>query len=258
MTCYLFDVDNTLTPPREKMDSAFTFFFLNWMESRSVYFVGGSDYKKIFQQIPASIINRCDGVFCSMANELLCGEEHIYKNEWLLPDELEEDLMKIVEDSAYGFKKGRHIEQRVGMVNFSIAGRNSNCSNRQKYNQWDSLCNEREFVVEFIEKKYPEIEAKIGGQISIDIFPKGNDKSQASKWIRQNVSDDIVFIGDQCDPTGNDFAIYREVLLRGGNAHKVNSFNETREILEKEYQNEKDRHGNKFYRATFGASGRGR
>ena len=78
MTAFLFDVDNTLTPPRQKMDQSFLAFFLDWMRDRSVYLVSGSDEKKIFQQMPSSIITRCSGVFSSMGNKLSIDKELIY------------------------------------------------------------------------------------------------------------------------------------------------------------------------------------
>ena len=34
-----------------------------------------------------------------------------------------------------------------------------------------------------INESFPELEASVGGQISIDIHPKGANKSQAKKWI---------------------------------------------------------------------------
>ena len=56
---YLFDIDGTLTPPRSKMTSEFSFFFLNWMTGRNIYLVTGSDREKIIQQVPNSILVRC-------------------------------------------------------------------------------------------------------------------------------------------------------------------------------------------------------
>ena len=106
---------------------------------------------------------------------------------------------------------------------------------RAAYNEWDSIERERESIVEFIETNYPEVEAKIGGEISIDIFPKGKDKSQASKWVRDNVGGDIVFFGDQCGPNGNDYAIYKDVIDNGGTSHEVKDYKETSKILNNLY-----------------------
>lgn len=235
MTCYLFDIDNTLTPPRQKMHSHFNWFFLQWMKDKEVYLVGGSDQKKIETQLPASIISHCRGIFSSMGNQFKFEKNLVYTNDWQIPFSLNRDLEKFVESSAYQYKTSNHIEKRIGMVNFSVAGRDSNLEQRQAYNDWDDEHEERKKIVKYIESKYHKVEAKIGGQISIDIFPKGRDKSQASKWIRQNVSEDIVFIGDQCGVGGNDFAIYKDVTINGGRAYEVSGFSETQKILEQNY-----------------------
>ena len=43
---------------------------------------------------------------------------------------------------------------------------------------------ERKKISTFIKHKFPDLDAVIGGQISIDIYPKGNDKSQVIKRIK--------------------------------------------------------------------------
>lgn len=235
MRYFLFDIDNTLTPPRQKMSVDFTLFFLSWMRNKKVFLVGGSNFLKISEQLPASMIYNSEGIFSSMANELSYDGDLAYKNEWKLPQDLREDLEAHVDTSRYNDKTGVHIEERIGMINFSVAGRNSNHTQRKAYNQWDKQEGEREAIVEFIEINYPEVEAKIGGEISIDIFPKGKDKSQASKWVRNNLKGDIIFIGDQCGPKGNDYAIYKDVIDNGGVAHEVNDYSDTFKILDSNY-----------------------
>ena len=66
---YLFDVDGTLTEPRQKITSEFKYFFLEWMKDKIVYLVSGSDIEKIRQQIPEEIERQCAGIYCCMANE---------------------------------------------------------------------------------------------------------------------------------------------------------------------------------------------
>ena len=85
---YLFDVDGTLTPPMKKMESGCTMRFLDWMKDKQVYIVAGSDKKKVNQQLPASILHRVMGVFCSSANELWDQNTLIYKNDWTPSNDL--------------------------------------------------------------------------------------------------------------------------------------------------------------------------
>ena len=81
---YLFDIDGTLTEPRQKMDYSFSMQFLSWMINKDVFFVTGSDKQKVDEQLPSSIMKRCDGVFCSMANEFWQKDKLIYRNKFLL------------------------------------------------------------------------------------------------------------------------------------------------------------------------------
>ena len=79
---------------------------------------------------------------------------------------------------------------------------------------------------QIVETTFPHLEASIGGQISIDIYPKGKNKSQ----ILDDVKGDITFFGDRCELGGNDYPIVR-MLDRG--IHSVKNWKETYKILKK-------------------------
>jgi phosphomannomutase len=70
-------------------------------------------------------------------------------------------------------------------------------------------------MVEVLEKKFGDtlgLKFSIGGQISIDVFPKGWDKT----YCLQHLKDfkEIHFFGDKTEPGGNDYEIYtsRQVI----------------------------------------------
>ena len=213
------------------MEQEFVFFFLSWSQNKKVYLVGGSDKKKIERQVPSSVIRRCAGMFCCMGNEFWQDEELIYKNNWKSPIELTADLCKFRMNSPYPTKRNNYLEERGGMLNFSVAGRDSNAEERKRYWEWDKANKEREKIVEKISKDFPELEAKIGGQISIDIQPKGHNKSQASRWVRKNIDENIFFAGDKCFEGGNDHDIYLDVKKHGGSVFQVRDWKDTREVL---------------------------
>ena len=79
--CFLFDVDGTLTEPRQRMTEEFALFFSDWMEGKDVFLVSGSDLLKIKEQVPAPIIDKCQGIFACMGNELWKKDENIYRNK---------------------------------------------------------------------------------------------------------------------------------------------------------------------------------
>tara|TARA_R100000808_G_scaffold24932_1_gene59523 strand:- start:10059 stop:10769 length:711 start_codon:yes stop_codon:yes gene_type:complete len=230
---YMFDVDGTLTAPRRKMSTDFLMKFLSWSQNKHIFLVAGSDLDKVKDQLPQSVLSRCDGVFCSMANEFWVKGELIYKNKWEPDIELITALTDIRTLSKYDNKKEIWLEIRTGMVNFSVAGRDSSLAERERYNTWDNKNKERENIVKELSEKFHNLDFRIGGQISIDICPKGNNKSQASQWVRKNLGNQIIFLGDSCHEGGNDRDIFLDVRENeGGVAHEVKSPDDTLEILD--------------------------
>ena len=58
--------------------------------------------------------------------------------------------------------------------------------------------------------------AALGGSTSIDIYPKGWDKTYVVNHLDRYQN--IYFVGDKCDPGGNDFELYE--FLKGDEACK--------------------------------------
>tara|TARA_Y100001973_G_scaffold97482_1_gene153597 strand:- start:2829 stop:3548 length:720 start_codon:yes stop_codon:yes gene_type:complete len=239
MNFFLFDIDGTLTPARSSMESSHSLQFLSWMPDKRVYLVSGSDRKKVLQQLPMSISSRCDGVFSSMGNEFYDNKRDrlVYRKKWDVPASLLNDLNNFLLDSEYDTKCGNHIEHRPGMINFSIVGRNAGQKERGRYHDWDSKNKERAAISTYLKSRFKDIDVNIGGQISIDINPKGNDKSLASRWIRENNEGaKIVFFGDKCLKGGNDYGICLDIQKnKDGVFWQVDGPCETIDILTKEY-----------------------
>ena len=81
-------------------------------------------------------------------------------------------------ESPYHTKTGNHHELRTGMMNFSVVGRNASGEQRGEYAAYDAQHGERSRIASKLKNKYTELDFVIGGAVSIDIFYKGNDKSQ--------------------------------------------------------------------------------
>ena len=78
-------------------------------------------------------------------------------------------------------RTGLHIEKRPGMVNFSVVGRNATLGERKLYARFDSVDKERIRIAKEFKTQFPNLEAVVGGETGIDIFPKGSDKSPNCK-----------------------------------------------------------------------------
>ena len=245
---FLFDIDGTLTAPRRGMDISFSMDFLCWMSGKRVFLVTGSDKEKANEQMPASILHRCEGLFCSMANEFWKTKnkinvenggpgELIYRNEFSPDPFLKEMLLSFQMYTKFPIKpkvggRGVIIEDRPGMVNFTTIGRNASTEERNKYYKWDQEVGERERIAKEVEDRFPTLEVRLGGQISIDIQPKGYNKSQASQWVRENIGGKIVFVGDKCHKGGNDYDIVLDIMRnKDGEYFPVDSYEETRQLL---------------------------
>ena len=93
---YIFDVDGTLTPPRQKINKQFASFFASFCEQKPVFLATGSDYKKVKEQITPDIISKVHGIFTCMGNELWINDEKVYFKELKIPFAI---LIRTIESS---------------------------------------------------------------------------------------------------------------------------------------------------------------
>jgi phosphomannomutase len=230
ITNFLFDVDGTLTPSRAKMDKEFSRFFGQWVsqhqcKDNNVFFVTGSDKEKTIEQVGISIYRLIDGSYQSCGNELYVRNRLIKSSTWKMPAHLHLDILEILSESQWYGRADNNIEERAGMVNISSVGRGASKPLRKEYHRWDTRVGERESIVDELSYKYPELDFCIGGEISIDIYPKGRDKSQ----VLSDMTGRTIFFGDRCEKGGNDFTI----ATMSDISYNVNSWRQTYEILNK-------------------------
>ena len=233
---YLFDIDGTLTPPRQKMDEDFARFFLQFAKDNVVYLTTGSDRPKALEQVGEDIMAACNGVFTCCGNEFWEGDKLVYEREFYPSGKLVSFLQSCVDDSKFPTKAGRHFEQRKGMLNFSVVGRNATLEERAKYSEWDKRKHEREEIACTIlaeRRLFGNVDVAIGGEISIDIYPVGRDKSQSVVTVRQLHALPIVFMGDKMEAGGNDSPAAK-ALREGDIACDVTSWQMT-ELLIRQY-----------------------
>lgn len=233
MTLYVFDMDGTLTPARLPMTEGFAVRFEKWQKTHKSFIATGSDYAKVEEQLPLSVINSFTGVYCSMGNVLRVKGETSYQNEFVEPDGLIELLESFRQSTKYpGQLFENYIERRIGMINFSVLGRNCPYTERERYSAWDKTAGERLSLQAILQERFPELEITVGGSISIDITPKGYGKGQIAARLRDAYPDeDIIFFGDRTFPGGNDYELASELLkLERTNVVQVSG---PQEVLEK-------------------------
>ncbi len=230
----LFDLDGTLTPPREPMADD----MLDYIESLQLHsdigIVSGSPFEYISEQAQNFLdqfdfhedggvfrIMPCNGtqlyistgfgykkVHESNMKEAL-GNENYRRLIWVISN-LQVNVMEGIDIPL----SGNFISYRNSMLNWCMIGRDATREERATFVDLDSKFQIREKLSQAFSDNLKEfqlegIEHAIGGNTSIDVYPTGWDKRYALKHIQEY--DNIYFVGDRCMPGGNDYALY-EVL----------------------------------------------
>jgi phosphomannomutase len=225
----LFDVDGTLTPSRRTMDPEFK----HWLQHEFKHpyrLVTGSDPEKTQEQVGMDLWSSCFVYNCA-GNHIFDHGKEIFKSTWKLPTDLEWILQGKLFASPWMLRTGKHIEQRVGLANFSILGRNATTEQRKMYYQWDCVTQEREITAKLINIVWgATIEATVAGETGIDIYKKGTGKDQILEDLKG--MGPIHFFGDRQDPAGNDYRLAQAILTRNaGKCYHVTDWQHTWTLL---------------------------
>ena len=223
---YVFDVDGTLTPSRLEMDKGFHTFFREWIGDKNVYLLTGSDHDKTIEQVGVDIWREVTESHQCGGNVVYRKGDLIEKSSWYAPKDLLEVCSNLIDTSVYAIKAGNHIEERVGLLNISVVGRDCTQAQREAYYEWDKINRERAFICGLLNDKFPKLEASAGGQISIDIHQRGHNKSQ----IREKVQGTIHFFGDKTMEGGNDYPI-ASILEQPDKVFQVDDWEHTYRLL---------------------------
>jgi phosphomannomutase len=217
----LFDIDGTLTLPRQSATPEMINILKELRKKIFVGVVGGSDFAKQKEQLGANVLELVDYSFAE--NGLIAYKDGKLIHSKSIAEHLGEDKLKqflnftlhYLADIDIPVKRGTFIEFRTGLINVSPIGRNCSQKEREEFYLYDKQHKIREKMVEVLEKKFGDtlgLKFSIGGQISIDVFPKGWDKT----YCLQHLKDfkEIHFFGDKTEPGGNDYEIYtsRQVI----------------------------------------------
>ncbi|KZC07308.1 PREDICTED: phosphomannomutase [Dufourea novaeangliae] len=228
----LFDVDGTLTDPRQPIKPNVEKFLVEKVRKEfDIAVVGGSDLVKLKEQLGGgSIFQKYKYVFAE--NGLIA-----FKDGKQLPTEtiqsvIGEDALqdlinfclKYISELHLPFKRGTFIEFRSGMLNVSPVGRNCSTEERIQFYEYDIENQIRQKFIHALKKEFPNLALtySIGGQISFDVFPIGWDKTYCLRHIQGY--DEIHFFGDKTAEGGNDHEIYESDLTVG---HRVTCSEDT-------------------------------
>lgn len=189
----LFDVDGTLTPARKVIEPDFEEFLYEKVKPRATLgVVGGSDLAKVVEQLNGKrVLNEFDYVFAE--NGLVHIEKGAEVGRQSIQKHLGENVIKrlinfclhYIADLDIPIKRGTFIEFRSGMINVCPIGRQCTYEERLEFNRFDMEHSIRQKMVEALRKEFADVDLvfSIGGQISIDVFPNGWDKTYCLKHV---------------------------------------------------------------------------
>eukprot|EP00898_Chlorokybus_atmophyticus_P001516 jgi/Chlat1/2365/Chrsp17S02640 len=231
----LFDVDGTLTKPRNAATPEMLEFMQQLRQHVTVGIVGGSDLVKISEQLGANTLQAFDYVFSE--NGLVAHKAgHLIEKTDIRTHMGEDNLKSLINfvlhyiaDMDIPIKRGTFIEFRMGMLNVSPIGRNCSQIERDEFEQYDKVHNVRSAMVKVLQEKFAHLNLtySIGGQISFDVFPSGWDKTFCLRYLDD--FKEIHFFGDKTYKGGNDYEIFESERTVG---HTVTSPNDTRKQCE--------------------------
>ncbi|KAF2071791.1 hypothetical protein CYY_006898 [Polysphondylium violaceum] len=214
-TICLFDVDGTLTKPRNVITPEMKQFLTESRGRVKLGVVGGSDLIKIEEQLGSSAKGDFDFLFAE--NGLIAFQNGNLLATQSIKQFLGEDRIKqfvnfvlhYIADLDIPIKRGTFIEFRNGMINISPIGRNCSQSERDEFEKFDLQNKIRSTMVSILREKFSDfgLQYSIGGQISFDVFPVGWDKTYCLRHLPENEFKNIYFFGDKTFKGGNDYEI---------------------------------------------------
>ncbi len=249
-TVILFDMDGTLTEPRQKIKKPTIMALRELAKYADLGIISGSGLDYITQQcnemfdmgcVPISSVQLlpCNGTkhlvwkgsaYESMHNANMLTEigKTNYRKILSQVFECQALLCKLYPDLPYS---GTFFHYRGSLLNWCPIGRAATNEQRDEWKKWDEDYHIREIYFDelkkFISSANIPVTVALGGSTSFDIYPNGWDKTYGLKHFP---GADIYFVGDRCDEGGNDKHIYDE-LAKLGRAWKTTGPEETVKII---------------------------
>jgi len=193
----LLDIDGVVCHPQEPMspEMAQKINLIHYKTHGNVYFVTGNTYTKAVDLVGGGKI------FCNNADELREDGRLLWRDEVTPPLPVIHELNLL--RAEYNSPNNKIEWRGPRFANVCPLGRFATKEQRDNHDaSW------RERWIKGVMHDHPEIEASIGGQVSVDIYSKGADKSRAAKYIN-DLGKPFIFIGDKTTPVGNDYPIIK-------------------------------------------------
>ena len=231
----LFDMDGTLTPARKKISQEMVDALLLLCEAgHLVGIVSGSPYHYIDEQLKLGEVAYSENLYLMPCNGTQLYTQRVGKDKYeqtykatmrgyldkhsslLRPyDELVQNILEL---QIYAMRRydmpvtGNFVSDRGSMINWSPIGRDASHEDRAAFALEDTDKNLRKHLCDCLRVRLDDSDLRttdlaLGGTTSIDIFPKGWDKTYALRHLDPGL--EVWFWGDKCAPQGNDHTLWK-------------------------------------------------
>jgi phosphomannomutase len=221
----VFDLDNTLTLPKQPMDDPQVVSLLKQLIKKAkIAIISGGSYKTVMKHF----VPHFDVSNEELQNTYLlptCGT-CFYKynqNEWetVYRDLLSEEQKKKVFsafDTTFKILNYKHpektygviIEDRETQITFSGLGQEAPLEPKLA---WDPTREKRTFIKKELDKHlFEEFDARVAGSTTIDVTKRGIDKAYGIEKLKEILGieiEEMLFIGDALFEGGNDYPVKR-------------------------------------------------
>lgn len=217
----VFDLDDTLAPSKSSMDPAMSTALAALLERVPVCIISGGRFEQ-FESQALDGFRAGDDALSRLHLMPTCGTRYYLwqHGEWAL--QYAEDLSDDEKSRAIGALEqgarelglwhpgawGELIEDRGSQVTFSALGQRAPVAEKHA---WDPDGQKKRDLVALVAPRLPDLEVRGGGSTSLDITRKGIDKAYGIAKLIEQLGverDQLLFIGDRLDPTGNDYPVY--------------------------------------------------
>lgn len=248
----LFDMDGTLTESRKPFEMALLPKIRALSEKAEIGIISGSDLSYIEEQLGYLMYKSevryklhllpCNGTKHYKPPEgpdETFAKVHEVNMKTTLGEEVFYSIMKILsllqsDVSSLSIPlTGNFLQYRGSMINWCPIGRNADTEERKKFVYFDQKTEMRKDFLKRINNRFKlaglsdKVVCTLGGDTSFDIYPTGWDKTYGLQHFEDRV---CWFVGDRCNPTGNDYQIYQK-LVDTGRAFSTSSPYETSIII---------------------------
>ena len=217
----VFDLDDTLAPSKSEMDPSMSAALAALLERIQVCIISGGR----FEQFETQALAHLQGDEAALSRLHLmptCGTRY-YKREngeWMLQyaeDLTDDEKQRAIATLEAGAKElgywapgewGPLIEDRGSQITYSALGQSAPVAAKAA---WDPDGSKKRALWSYVAPRLPDLEVRGGGSTSIDITRKGIDKAYGIRKLQEQLDvtlDELLFIGDRLDETGNDRPVY--------------------------------------------------